>query len=93
MPEEEEFALTDLSERLRGAGGEKVAEQAVQRLADLGSIVGGRVAAGAPPDEYQRLRRQADALAAAQRIMIRLIERSRALEQSDASKSREERRG
>jgi hypothetical protein len=93
MPEEEEFALTDLSERLRSAGGEKIAEQVVQRLTDLGSVVDKRLTAGVSPDEYQRLRRQSGALAAAQRIMIKLIERSQALEQGSASKSREERRG
>ena len=86
MPEDDEFALTDLSERLRGAGGEKIAEQVVHRLVELGSMVAGRLAIGVSPGEYTRLRRQADALAAAQRVMIKLIESSKPLEQCDASK-------
>ena len=81
MPEtgttDEDFALTDLSERLHGPEGTRVAEETRRRLESIQSAISSKIDAGLPIDEYERLVRISDALASAYHVML-LMKGSRA---------------
>ncbi len=70
----EQFSFTDLSERIRGQDGERIARQALERLRALRALAAAQANEGVQPEEFERLRVLFDTLSAAERVMLALVQ-------------------
>ncbi len=73
----DEISFSELSERLDGPDGVQVAESTLRRIEELQAELASNIAAGLPPDDYEKATKVQKALAAARDIVL-LAVRARA---------------
>lgn len=66
------FGMTELEEKLRGADGERVAQNLLAKFNQLDAVLNARIANGLSPDDYARATVIRNSLAAASNILIRI---------------------